>query len=100
MQEGPFLYPSKGISPDGKKQAIISLEESSSTLKRSPRPPLAGFPPNTKGIAKCLARRNHKGCHDTPFGITLSNSSQEPLRRYPADSSPSPRVKSLRHKGL
>src|SRR5229473_3759914 len=100
MQKGPFLCPDKGTSPDKKKQAITSSEGSSSTLKRSPRHPLEGFPPNIKGIARCLVKKSRRDYPDTPFGTTLSNYSLEPLHHYPVDSSPSPRAKLLRHKNL
>src|SRR5258708_22894884 len=100
MQKKPFLCPDKGISPDKKRQVNTSLEESSSTLKRSPRCPLEGFPPSTKDIAKCLVRRNHKGYPDTPSRIILLNYSLEPLHHYLVDSFPSPRAKSLKHKNL
>src|SRR5258708_3771084 len=98
MQKGPSLYPDKEIFLGKKGQTTIFSEESSSILKRSPRHPLGESPLNTKDTVKCLARKNHKGYPDTPFGTTLSNYSLEPLRSYQVDSFPSPKARLLKHK--
>src|SRR5258707_14108002 len=100
MRREPFLYPNNETSPGKKRQVITSSEESSSIPKRSPRHQLEGFPPSTKGITKCLVRKNRKDYLDIPFGTMLSNCSPEPLHLYLVDSFPSPRVRSLRCRNL
>src|SRR5258708_6786799 len=98
MQKRPFLCPDKETSTGKKKQATISSEESFSIPKRSPQRPSEEYPPNTKGITRCLARRSRKDYPNTPFGIMPLNYSLEPLHHYRADSFPSPRAKLLKHK--
>src|SRR5258707_15311055 len=100
MRRKPFLSPDKETFPDKREQMTTSLEGSSSIRKRSSQRQLEGSPPSTKDIAKCLVKKNRRDYLDTPFGITLSNCSLEPLHPYPVDSFPSPRAKSLRRRSL
>src|SRR5258708_39995451 len=100
MRREPFLYPDKETFPDKKRWVIISSEESSFIPKRSLQNQLEGSPSSTRGIAKCLVRKNHKDYLNTPFGTILSNSSPEPLHPSLADSFPSPRATSPRHRNL
>src|SRR5258708_6777946 len=97
-QKGPFLCPDKRTSLDKEGQATISLEESSFTLKRSPRHPLEGSPPNIKGIKRYSVKKSCRGYPDTPFGIMLSNYSLEPPHHYLGGSSLLLKAKSLKHK--
>src|SRR5258708_28943038 len=100
MHKGLSLCPDKGTSPKRKEPAITSSEGSSFILKGSPQHPLEGFPPNTKGIIKCLVKKSRRGYPDIPFGIMPSNYSLGPLHHYLVDSSPSPRAQLLKHKSL
>src|SRR5260221_13779440 len=98
MQKEPSLYPDKEIFLEEKGKTTISLEGSSFIRKESLQHLLEESPPNTKGIKKCLAKKNRRGYLDTPFGIMPSNYSQELLPHYPDDSSPLPRVKLPKHR--
>src|SRR5713226_7416865 len=100
MHEGPSSYPDKGTAPGRKKPTTTSSEESSSILKRSPQHQLEGFLTSTKGIAKCLAKKSHRGYPDTPSGTTPLNYSLGPLHHYLVDSFPSPKAKLLKPKSL
>src|SRR5258708_22977023 len=98
MQGGPSLCPDKGISLDNEERTSTSLEESSFTLKRSPRHPLEGFLQSISDTKKYSVRRNCKGCLDTPSGIMLSNYFPEPPRHYQGGSSPLLKARSLKRK--
>src|SRR5258708_6538171 len=93
-------YLDKEMFPEGRTRATTSSEESSSTPKRSLQPPLEGFPPNTKGTKRCLARKSRKGCPGIPFGTMPSNYSQELPLHCQEDSSPLPRARLQRCKNL
>src|SRR5713226_2584573 len=100
MRREPFLSPDKETFPDEKRRVITSSDESSSIPKRSPWHRLEGSLPNTRDIAKYLARKNCKDYHNTPFGITPLNCSLEPLHPYPVDSFPLPRARLLKRRNL
>src|SRR5258707_3705112 len=100
MQRKPSLYPDKEISLEEKGKTTTSSEESSFIQNESPRHPLEGSPPNTKDTRRCLAKKNHRGYLNIPFGIMPSNYSQERLPHYPDDSSPSPKAKLPKHRSL
>src|SRR5258708_7878285 len=100
MQREPSLCPDKGMSLDKRGWATISSEESSFILKRSPQHLLEGSPPSIKDTRRYSVKKSRRGCLNIPSGIMLSNYSPEPLHRYPDDSSPLPKAKSLKCKNL
>src|SRR5258707_14347128 len=98
MRRGPSLYPDKEISLERKRGIATSSEGSSSTRNESLQHPSEAFPPNTKGIKRCSAKRNHRDYPGTPFGIMPSSYSQEHPPRYLDDSFLSLKARLLRHK--
>src|SRR5258708_5174230 len=98
MQGEPSSYLDRRMSLVGEGKTTISLEESSSTQRKSPRYLLEGSLPNIKDTRKCSAKKNRKDYLGIPFGITPSKYCRELLPPYPDDSSPSLKAKLQRHK--
>src|SRR5258708_2444465 len=100
MQKKLSLYPDKGISLEGKEKATTSSEGLSFTQNESLQHPSEASPPSTRDTKKCLVKKSRRGYLTIPFGTTPSNYSQEPLPRYPDNSSPSPRARLPKHRSL
>src|SRR5258708_39643456 len=98
MQEEPSSYLDRRMSLVGEGKTTISLEESSSTQRKSPRYLLEGSLPNIKDTRRYSVKKNHKDYLSIPFGIMPSNYSWELLPPYPDDSSPSLKAKLQRRK--
>src|SRR5713226_7838000 len=98
MRKEPPSYPDKETFPEKEGRITTSLEESPSIQSESPQCPSEATPPNTRGIRKYSAKKNHRDCPGIPFGIMPSNYSQEHLPHCPDDSSPSLRARSPKHK--